>query len=95
MLGFLVAAVAGFFTPQLEGPVAGPIVKFLEGYFAIEPHEKRLIAFMVVLVAAAVAAALLDSGTTFGVIAGAILGYFGERIYRLLKRIIDARSDAD
>lgn len=95
MLGFLVAAVAGFFTPQLEGSVAGPIAKFLEGYFPIDPHEKRLIAFMAALIAAAVAASLLDSGTSFGVIAGAILGYFGARIYKLLKRIIDARTDAD
>ena len=95
MLGFLVAAVAGFFTPQIEGPVAGPIVKFLERYFTIDPHEKRLIAFMAALTAAAVAASLLDSGTTFGVIAGAILGYFGLRIYTLLRRIIDARTDGD
>jgi uncharacterized membrane protein len=95
MLGFLVAALAGFFTPQLEEPVAGPIVKFLERHFAIEPAEKRLIAFMVALIAAAVCAALLDSGTTFGVIAGAVLGYFGTRIYNLLKRIIDARNGAD
>ncbi len=95
MLGFLVAALAGFLTPQLEGPVAGPIVKFLEGYFAIEPSEKRLIAFMAALIAAAVCASLLGSGTTFGVIAGAMLGYFGARIFTLLKKIIDARSDAD
>ncbi len=95
MLGFLVAAVAGFFTPQLEGPVAGPVAKFLEGYFTIEPHEKSLIAFMAALIAAAVAASLLDSGTAIGVIAGAILGYFGARIYKLIKRAIDARSNAD
>lgn len=95
MLGFLVAALAGFFTPQLEGPVAGPIVKFLETYFPVEPTEKRLIAFMVALIGAAICAVLLDSGTVFGVIAGAILGYFGLRLFNLLKRIIEARTDAD
>jgi hypothetical protein len=95
MLGFLVAALAGFFTPQLEGPVAGPIVKFLETYFPVEPTEKRLIAFMVALIGAAVGAVLLDSGTVLGVIAGAILGYFGLRLFNLLKRIIEARTDPD
>ena len=95
MLGFLVAALAGFLTPQLEGPVAGPIAKFLEGYFPIEPSEKRLIAFMAALIAAAICANLLDSGTTFGVIVGAVVGYFGLRVYNLLKRIIQARTDAD
>jgi hypothetical protein len=95
MLGFLVAALAGFLTPQLEGPVAGPVVKFLETYFSIEPSEKRLISFMAALIAAAICASLLDSGTTFGVIVGAIVGYFGLRVYRLLKRIIEARTDAD
>ena len=95
MLGFLVAALAGFLTPQLEGPVAGPIAKVLEGYFPIEPSEKRLIAFMAALIAAAICANLLDSGTTFGVIVGAVVGYFGLRVYNLLKRIIQARTDAD
>lgn len=94
MLGFLIAALAGFLTPQIEGPVAGPIVKTLEGYFKVEPYEKRLIAFMVALLAAAICAALLDSGTVFGVIIGAVLGYFGSRIYTVIKKIIEGRTDS-
>lgn len=95
MLGFLIAAIAGFLTPQIEGPVAGPIVKFLDGQFKVEPNEQRLIAFMVALLAAAILSILLDSGTVFGVVVGAILGYFGQRIFAVLKRIIEARTDAD
>ncbi|MCK0094818.1 hypothetical protein MWU60_04505 [Yoonia sp. F2084L] len=95
MLGFLIAAAAGFFTPQLEGPVAGPIVKVLEGYFPVAPNERRLIAFMVALLAAALLAVLLESGTVFGVIFGAILGYFGTRIFNLLKKTIEGRRDAE
>ncbi len=94
MLGFLIAALAGFLTPQIEAPVAGPIVKTLERYITLDPNEKRLIAFMVALLAAAVCAALLESGTTFGVILGAILGYFGMRIFAVLKKIIDGRTDS-
>ena len=95
MLGFLIAAVAGYLTPQLEGPVAGPIVKTLEGFFPIAPNEKRLIAFMVALLAAAILAAAFDSGSVFGVIVGAILGYFGIRIFDVLKKIIEGRRDGE
>ncbi len=92
MLGFLIAAVAGFLTPQLETPVAGPIVKAMEGHIAVEPAEKRLIAFMVAMLAAAIAAALLNSGTPFWVILGGVLGYFGTRLFEAGKKAVDARS---
>jgi hypothetical protein len=95
MLGFLIAALAGFLTPRLDGPVAGPIAETLKGYFAIEPAEIRLISFMAALVIAAICAAVLGSGSTFGVIVGAVLGYFGARIYAVLKKIIEARTDDD
>ena len=95
MLGFLIAALLGFLTPQVETPVAGPIVRALDGYFTIEPNEARLIAFMVMLLAAAICSVLLASGTTFGVILGAILGYFGTRIFSAVKKVIDGRSDAE
>ncbi|MEO1639267.1 MAG: hypothetical protein AAFU41_08475 [Pseudomonadota bacterium] len=95
MLGFLVAVAAGFITPQIEGPVAGQIVKALEGSITIEANEKRLIAFMVALLAAAVIAALLDSGSVFGIIVGAILGYFGTRIVAKIKQVIDGQSKAE
>ncbi len=95
MLGFLIAAVAGFLTPQLEGPVAGPVVKALEGHIPIAANERRLIAFMAALLAAAVLAAAFDSGSVIGVIVGGILGYFGTRIFEVLKKIIDGRRDAD
>jgi len=95
MLGFLVAVAAGFLTPQIEGPVAGPIVKALEGAITIEPQERRLIAFMVALLAAAVIAALLDSGTLFGIIIGTILGYFGTRIVAKFKQVVEARNEGE
>ena len=93
MFGFLIAALAGYLTPKIEEPVAGPIVKALEGYFAVAPNEKRLIAFMAALLGAAIIATLMDSGTLFAVVIGAILGYFGERIYAVLSKIIAGRRD--
>lgn len=95
MLGFLIAAAAGYLTPRLEGPVAGPVVKTLEGYFPVAANERRLIAFMIALIVAAVLAAAFDSGSLFGIIIGAILGYFGQRIFDVLKKIIEGRRDQD
>lgn len=95
MLGFLIAVAAGFLTPQLETPVAAPIKKALEQHMPVTPNETRLIAFMVALVAAAILSALMESGTTFGIIIGAILGYFGMRIYTVLRKVIEGRSPTE
>lgn len=95
MLGFIIAAAAGFLTPQLEGPVVGPLVKALEGHITIAPTEVRLIAFMVAMLAAGIAAALLSSGTAFWVVFGGVLGYFGTQIVEVVKKQIDARKAAD
>lgn len=92
MLGFLIAAAAGFFVPQIEGPVAGPIIKALDGTINITPDEKRLVAFMAALLGAGIISVLLESGSILGVIFGVILGYFGTRIYAKLKQVIDGRS---
>lgn len=93
MLGFIIAAVAGFLTPQLEEPVAQPIMKAVGRHFIIAPTEKRLVAFMVALLAAGVLVAALDNGSVLGVISGAILGYFGTRIFAVLKKLIEGRTD--
>lgn len=95
MLGFIIAAVAGFLTPQIEGAVAGPIVKALDGHIKIEPTETRLVAFMVAMLAAGIAAALLPSGTPFWIVLGGVLGYFGTRIVEVVKKQVDARKNAE
>lgn len=95
MLGFIIAAAAGFLTPQIEGPVVGPIVKMLDGHISIEPTEKRLIAFMVAMLAAGIAAVLLNSGTPFWVISGGVLGYFGTRIVARAKKFMDGRNKTE
>lgn len=95
MLGFIIAAAAGFFTPHIEGPVVGPLAKALEGHITIEPTERRLIAFMVAMLAAGIAAVLLTSGTPFWVMLGGILGYFGTRIVDAIKKFMDARNKTE
>lgn len=95
MLGFIVAVCAGFLTPHLEGPIANPLVKALEGHIKIEANEPRLIAFMVAMIIAGIAAALLNSGSAFWVIFGGVLGYFGTRLFEAAKKQIDDRDDAE
>jgi ABC-type microcin C transport system permease subunit YejE len=92
MLGFLIAAAAGFLTPQIESAVAKPLMSALEKHIPVTPSETSAIAFMVALLGAAVLGALVDSGSVFGVITGAILGYFGLRIFNLAKTEIERRT---
>ena len=87
MLGFIIAIFAGFLTPQLEGPLAGPIIKALDGHIAIDPTEKRLVAFMAAILIAGIAAALLSSGSAFWIMFGGVLGYFGTRLVTLGKKL--------
>lgn len=94
MLGFLIAAAAGFLTPKLDGPVAGPIAKALKAYFPVEEVEIRLISFLAALFGAMILAAAFDTGSSIGLLIGAILGYFGARIYTVLKKIIEGRTDS-
>ncbi len=93
MLGFIIAAAAGFLTPQLEGPLGGPVIKAMEGHIPVEPGEKRLIAFMLAMLCAGIAAALLNTGTPFWIMLGGVLGYFGTRIVDAGKKAADARKD--
>jgi hypothetical protein len=95
MLGFHVAAIVGALAPKMDEAVTAPVVAFLNGYIKIEAGEMRTISFMIALLIAAVLSVLLDSGTVFGIILGVVLGYFGPRIYMLLKRVIEARTDVD
>ncbi|MDG1376027.1 MAG: hypothetical protein P8P56_03200 [Yoonia sp.] len=94
MLGFLVAIAAGFATPYLEGPVARPLVKQMEKHITLEASETRLVAFIVAMLGAGVASALLHSGMTFWVILGGGLGYFGARLLVALREVMDARRDS-
>lgn len=80
MLGFVIAAAAGFLTPQLEDMIGDPIMKTLHGHIKIEAGEKRLVTFMALLLAVAVLASFAGSGSPFLLILGAVLGYFGTRL---------------
>lgn len=89
MLGFLIAAAAGFLTPQITESLAGPVIKTVSAHIKIEPAEKRLVGFMLAMLGAGVAAALLHSGTPFWVILGGVLGYFGKRIADMVQKMLN------
>lgn len=92
MFGFLAAIVAGFVTPQLEAPLARPLARKLEKYITLEAAETRLLAFIIAMLGAGIASALLDSGSTFWVILGGALGYFGTRLVGAAREMMDARN---
>lgn len=91
MLGFLLAIAAGFLTPYLEGPLARPLAKAVSGFVPVGPEELRLLSFMIAMIGAGVAANLLNSGATFWVILGGVIGYFLTRIVDGLKTALDQR----
>lgn len=91
MSGFIIAAIWGWLTPQLEAPIARPLARRLEAHMPMEGSETRLLAFMVALLGAAVLSAALDVGSVIGVSLGACLGYFGSRIFEIVKSAIDGK----
>ena len=93
MLGFIVAAAAGFLTPQFESTIGGPVVKAMRAYIPVEESETRLVTFMVLLLCAGIVSVLLSSGTPFWVIAGGTLGYFGTRLFDAGKKAMDGKKD--
>lgn len=92
MLGFIVAAIAGFITPQLETPVARPLARMMEKHITLEAAETRLIAFIVAMLGAGIVASLLDSGSAFWMILGGAFGYFATRLVAAARAIMDARK---
>jgi hypothetical protein len=91
MLGFLFAIVAGLATPYVEAPLAEPIARWIKQHMDLEPTETRMIAFIMMLLLAALVSALLNSGATFFVVFGAGLGYFLIRIVGAIREIIADR----
>jgi hypothetical protein len=91
MLGFIIAVVAGFLTPYAEAPLARPVARFLGDRIKVEDSEMRALAFMIVMLGAGIGAAVLQSGMTFWVILGGMIGYFGTRIVAALREMIEAR----
>lgn len=92
MLGFLIAAAAGYLTPQIADSLADPVIKAVARHITIEPGERRLVGFMLAMLAAGTAAVLLHSGTPFWVILGGVLGYFGTRIVAAVQKLINDRG---
>ena len=92
MLGFLIAAAAGYLTPQLEENAAPSVIKSLSKHIEINAQEKRLVAFMIALLAAAALSSLLDTGGILAVSLGVVLGYFGKRIVAAVQKFLDDRK---
>jgi len=89
MFGFLIAVVAGFLTPHLETTLARPVIAAVGRLIPIEPGEHRLIAFIIAILGAAVLSSVFDSGSAFGILVGAIIGYFGLRLSSLIRTMVD------
>ena len=92
MLGFVIALGAGFLTPHLEQPLAKPVAAAVDKWVKIEEGELTLLAFMIAILIAAILCGFFSTGSTAGIIVGAILGYFGSRIVEAAKTAMDNRN---
>ena len=93
MFGFIFAVVAGFLTPYAEGPLAKPVASLLGDHLQLEPGELRVLAFILMMLLAGIGSALFVSGSTFWVILGGALGYFGTRLISAVQGALDKRQD--
>ncbi|MBE0413011.1 hypothetical protein [Yoonia sp.] len=93
MLGFFVAVIAGYMTPQITEKLADPVIRTVARYITIAPAERPLVGWFLALLAAGVAAELLESGSPFWVVFGGVLGYFGKRIVAAAQKFINTGSN--
>ena len=94
MLGFIIAVIAGYLVPQLDKPVARPIMKALGKFMTFEETETRLISFVVALILAAIISAIISSGSAIGLIVGTLIGYFAMRIWAAMQSYVKGSDDA-
>ena len=95
MLGFLIALIAGYLVPQLDKPVARPVIKSLSKFMDFEEVETRLISFVAAFIAAALISTILGTGSALGMIVGTLLGYFAMRIWAAIQTYVKGNDEED
>lgn len=93
MLGFIISLGAGFAAPYLHESMARPIARAMRPLVEVEEDEIGVLSYMIMVLLAGLAAALLHSGTPFWIALGCALGYFGSRLVAGLKAALDSRRD--
>lgn len=80
MLGLIIGAIGGFFSPRLVETAARPLAGAVSKWVAVEEGEMSLLAYMIAMVLAMIVANLLSVDAFFMVMVGGVLGFFGLRI---------------
>jgi len=85
-MSFILAAIAGFVTPMVEGTVSGMLQKLQSKDIQIEDGEYRTLTFALLLLGVAVLANITGvSANAFWLLVGGILGLFAMRIIAAVK----------
>ncbi len=92
MFGFIVALAAGFITPTVEEPLAKPLARAMAPHIVVEPGEMRVLAFMLMMIAAGIVASVFGTGSALGLAVGGALGYFAARIVDAIRKAMDGRK---
>lgn len=91
MWGFIVAIIGGLLVAPAEDLLAKPVARILAPVVKVEDAEMRALSLAIVLLIVGIIAAVIDSGSPFWVILGAILGLFGQRLYAWGRGAIEKR----
>jgi len=57
----------------------------------LEMSETRVISVLIALLIAALLSLALNSGNVFGIALGLMIGYFGKRLFTLVKKAVDGK----
>lgn len=79
MIGFLLAVAAGFAVPYAIEPLARPVANAARPWLHVEDAELPLLAFILLMLAVSVLAALVTGGSAFLLLLGGGVGYFAPR----------------
>ncbi len=94
-MSFILAAIAGFVTPMVEGTFSGMLQKLQSKDIQIEDGEYRTLTFAILLLGVAVLANITGvSANAFWLLVGGILGLFAMRIIAAAKGMMAKKDEA-
>ncbi len=95
-MSFILAIIAGFVTPMVEGTVSGFLQKLQTKDIQIEAGENRALTFAILLLGVAVLANITGvSANAFWLLIGGILGLFAMRIIAAVKGMASKKKTDD
>ncbi len=93
-MSFILAVIAGFVTPMVEGTISGVLQKAQTDDIQIEDGEYRALTFAILLLGVAILANITGATTNaVTLLVGGILGLFAMRIIAAVKNMASKKKE--